>query len=421
MKKIGKFLFSMKFALIILAVFVLVCIAGSVIPQGDIEAVYRQAYPTMGGLILALGLDDVFHVWWFVALTLLLCLNLLGCNLLHFPGILKKMRADTPTPPANARRYDLEQEPEEFLRAMGFRKHKRFEGGEDGVRCIYAVRNRIGLWGAWLTHLGIFIIILGFALGQMFTVNYAVYGVPGTTAAVGDTGYQLRIDDFQVTLRPDNTVEQYTATLTLEDPATDESWTGQSSVNHPWDVKGLRLYQNSMGWAADAVVYKNGQPLQKQTLCAGEYLTVTDLPELMLSLRAFYPDLVTDETGMPTTASDRLNNPGYLYALYYHNELLGMNVLKQGEKITVSDYEMIFTNPRYYTLIQIKRDPFTGLAGLGGGVLLAALFVAFYLPTEELWIVEAGGTRQVCGRSRKANLLFQEKLEQHLHREDAEK
>ena len=114
MKKIGKFLFSMKFALIILVVFVLVCIAGSVIPQGDIEAVYRQAYPTMGGLILALGMDDVFHVWWFVALTLLLCLNLLGCNLLHFPGILKKMRADTPTPPTNARRYDLEQEPETY-------------------------------------------------------------------------------------------------------------------------------------------------------------------------------------------------------------------------------------------------------------------------------------------------------------------
>ena len=416
MKKIGKFLFSMKFALTILALFVLACIGGSVIPQGEIEAAYRQAYPTFGGLILALGMDDVFHAWWFVVLTLLLCLNLLGCNLVHFPGILKKMKPGQPLPPEKAERHTLPGAPEELFRSMGFRNTESYT--LDGVTYHYGVRNRIGLWGAWLTHLGILIIIAGFALGQMFTVSYSVYGVPGTGGQVGDTDYYLHIDDFQVTLREDNTVEQYTATLTLENTATGEVWKGQSSVNHPWDVQGLRLYQNSMGWAADALVYENGQFLQQQTLCVGEYLTVKDRPELILALRSFYPDLVTGADGMPATASDKMNNPGYLYALYYQNEMLGMNVLRQDEKIAASEYEMIFTNPRYYTLIQIKRDPFTGLAGVGGVVLLAALFVAFYLRTEELWAVEENGVWQVCGRSRKANLIFQEKLAEQLNRED---
>ena len=67
-----RFLFSMKFALVILCLFVLVCVAGSVIPQGEIQAVYENSYPGWSGLILGTGLDDVFHSWWFIALTLLL-------------------------------------------------------------------------------------------------------------------------------------------------------------------------------------------------------------------------------------------------------------------------------------------------------------------------------------------------------------
>ena len=126
--------------------------------------------------------------------------------------------------------------------------------------------------------------------------------------------------------------------------------------------------------------------------------------------RAFYPDYILGPDGMPATASDRVENPGYLYALYYQGEILGMNVLQENEKITVSDYTILFANPRPYTLIQIKRDPFTWLAGIGGGVLLAALYIAFYLRTEEIWLTPGEDGWVVSGRSRKGSLLFREKL-----------
>ena len=87
-----------------------------------------------------------------------------------------------------------------------------------------------------------------------------------------------------------------------------------------------------------------------------------------------------------------------------------MNVLRPDEKITVSDYTILFSNPRSYTLIQIKRDPFTWLAGLGGAVLLAALVAAFYLRTEEVWLVEEEKGWRVYGYSRKGSELFREKL-----------
>lgn len=406
-KRLG-FLFSMKFALVILVLFVLVCIAGSVIPQGEIQAVYESAYPGWSGLILATGLDDVFHSWWFIALTLLLCANLLGCNLLHLSPIVNKMKQKTRPIPAGEEGMLFSGDPETLLKEMGFRKWENHEGGR------YAIRNRVGFLGAWLTHLGILVIILGFALGQIFTVNYSVFGVPGQEKPIGDTGLTLSIDDFSIELREDDTVEQYTASLTLKNPDTGEQWSGQTSVNHPWDAGGLRFYQNSTGWAADMAVYKGEELIQTEILCAGEYRAVTDRPELIVMLRAFYPDYTQDETGMPTSASGQIVDPGYLYMLYYNGELLGMNVLRSNEKITVSDYTILFANPRSYTLIQIKHDPFTWLAGLGGVILLFALFAAFYLRTEEIWLVPEDGVWRVYGRSRKGSELFREKLAQKI-------
>ena len=157
-------------------------------------------------------------------------------------------------------------------------------------------------------------------------------------------------------------------------------------------------------------VYKGEKLLQSETLCAGEYRAVKDRPELLVMLRAFYPDYTQDESGMPTSASGQIVDPGYLYMLYYNGELLGMNVLRSDEKITVSDYTILFSNPRSYTLIQVKHDPFTWLAGLGGVVLLIALYVAFYLRTEEIWLVQGERGWQVYGRSRKGGELYREKL-----------
>lgn len=415
-KKTVQKLFSMRAALFILSLLIVACVAGSVIPQREIEAYYTGYYPgRLGFFILLMGLDDVFHCWWFAALTLFLCVNLLGCNLLRFPALVRRMRRD----------FSLERRlagwdgtpdvtvsgpPEPLFARMGFRAPRTIFG-EDGREYRYGVRNKIGIWGAWLTHLGMLIIIVGFALGQMYAVQYTVYGVPGQTKPVGDTGYALTIDDFHMALRGDETVEQYTSHLTLTDISTGESRSGEASVNHPLSLFGMKLYQNSTGWAARVRIWKGEELLQDGVLCAGEHVPVSGLEDLVLAFNAFYPDYVTDGSGMPATASSRLDNPAYLYTLYYREGVLGMNVLRGGERITVEDYTMIFSDPQQYTLIQLKRDPFTWLAGIGGLVMAPALFLAFYLHTEELWAVRLeDGRWAAAGYSKKGSVLFREKL-----------
>lgn len=429
LKSLGKRLFSMQFALLLLALLTIACIAGSVIPQGDLESYYQNTYsPSMVHLILLLGLDDVFHCWWFVVLTIVLCLNLLGCNIVHAPVLMRRWKTGF-LPPKHfsdfkeGSSFPLASDPETLFAKMGFRKVQKLTTPE-GRTFLYSVRNKIGIWGAWLTHLGMLIIIAGFALGQMYTIKYTVYGVEGSTKPVEDTSYTLTIDSFETTLREDETVDQYTSLVTVTDTTSCEAQQTQTSVNHPGKVFGMQVYQNSTGWAATVTVSKDKESvssepslpeeIQSAVLCAGEYLEVEDKPGLVILFNAFYPDYAKDANGMPVTVSPHPVNPAYLYTVYYNNKVIGMNVL-HNDYISIDDYIVTFDSPQQYTLLQLKRDPYTWLAAIGGILICIALLIAFYIRTEELWTLQKeDGSWIISGYSRKGGLLFLENLKSNL-------
>lgn len=416
MKKFIRFFYSMKFALILLIVLAMVCTAGSFIPQNDIASYYTSNYPqAVAGLILMLGLDDVFHCPWFIVLVCILCLNLLGCNILRFPSLIGRTKNGY-TPERALKRFDPSktiavENPEDAFGKLGFRKIVQSKD-EKGRNALYAVKNKIGIWGAWLCHLGMLIIIIGFGLGQMLKSEYTVYGIPGEKRMIGDTQYELTIDDFQTILREDDTVDQYTSWLTIENLENGQTVSGETSVNAPASMFGMKFYQNSTGWAANVKVMKNGETVQEKILCAGEFMQLEELPEVHVQFSAFYPDYVLDENGKSMTKSSRLNNPGYLYMLYYGNQVLGMNVLTGDDIINLDDYQIVFSDPQQYTLIQIKRDPFTLVAAIGGLLVLISLFFAFYLRTAEVWAVEVSDGQWVMdGFSRKGGIEFRNELE----------
>lgn len=413
-KKAGKFLCSMKFAMILLIILVLACTAGSLIPQGEVMAYYTAGYPKeVAGAILFLGLDDVFRCGWFIILTLFLCVNLLLCNVLHFPKLIHRTKYGFSLEKClkgwDEQAIGTISDVDNVFKKMGMRKTEK--SIIDGKEYYYANKNKAGIWGAWLCHLGMLIIIAGFALGQMMKTEYTVYGVAGQTKQVGDLVYELTIDNFEILLREDDTVEQYQAEITVEDTNSGQVKSGMTSVNSPLSLFGLKFYQNSTGWAGNVSVWKDEELVQEELLCAGEYLSTEGKEELKLMLRAFYPDYYQDEFGNQMTLSSALNNPAYLYALYYHDQVLGMNVIGDEEKITVDEYTFVFHDPQPYTLIQVKRDPFTGVAAVGGLLVVIALILAFYVRPEELWAVKQDdGTWVVAGKSRKAGAMFEEQI-----------
>lgn len=408
----------MRFAIILLAILAAACAIGSFVTQQQTYEWYAAKYnERIAAFIVAVRLDDAFHAPWFIALSAFLCLNLFLCNLIRVKELIRRtvkgkdpLVALNQTPGVSVENV---LDPEKIFEKLHMKPNRVTAEGRE---VLFASGNLIGIWGAWVCHFGILLLILGFGLGQLNKTEYTVYGVPGQTRQIGDTGLFLSIDDFTVGLRDDDTVEQYTADITVfrapqGSTTVPDSMSASVSVNHPARMYGMTFYQNSTGWAAVMDISKNGEALQRETICAGEYIRVLDKQDLVICLVAFYPDYVLIPGSGPMTLSGRINNPGYLYAVYYQEQMLGMNVLMGNEPLTIDEYEVRFSEPRSYTLIQIKRDPFTWLALLGGIITTLGLFLAFYLLPKKVWAVrEENGNWTVYGSSRKAGMIFAEQF-----------
>ena len=418
MKKLLKFLSSMGFAITLLVVLAAACVVASFVTQGQSAAWYAEAYGEgTAKLIVGLGLDDAFHSWWFLTLTAFLCGNLLLCNLTRLKPLIARTKREADPPAALSGPADAACEnvadPLPLFERLRLPKPKAYE--IEGKKVLFSGRNRLGLWGPWVCHLGILLLILGFTLGQLTHREYTVYGVPGDTKPIGETGYYLTIDDFEVRLRDDDTVAQYVADVTIfrapqGSTSIPDSQSDTVSVNHPARLFGFKVYQNSTGYAARISVDEDGTPLQTQIVCAGEGIEIADAPGLRVYLNAFYPDFYLQPGIGPMTLSGRMNNPAYLYSITYQDSMVGMNYWQEADgPITVNDYSITFSEPQSYTLLQVKTDRFQTLALLGGLVTLLGLILAFYLLPAKVWAAaQADGTWTVYGQSRKGGALFRE-------------
>ena len=336
LKKIRKFLGSMPLAITLLVLLAAACALSSAVPQKQTPEWYEAKFGAQAAhVILALHADDAYHSWWFLALAGFLCLSLLMCNLTRVRTLIRRSREDP--------------------------------------------GNKAGIWGAWVCHLGILLLIVGFSLGQMTQEEYTLAGLPGQSRPLGETGLEVRIDSFDIDWREDGSAGQYTAGITVTD-GQGKSESGSASVNHPAEAFGYEFFQNSAGWAADMTVVKNGETIQRETLCVQEFAPLADEPEIVVMLYDFYPNYDGRNGTASPMASTRPEHPGYLYMVFYRGEVRGMNVLEEGEAITIDgEYTVTFGNPSNYTLLLVKRDRFAWIAMLGAAVTMAGLIMAFYL------------------------------------------
>lgn len=330
---------SMKFSFVLLFIIIAACLAGSILPQNAAETQYISQYGEFWTkVIYFLRLDHVFTCWWFTFLSALLCMNLILCSVIRFPKILDVWK----------------------------------KGG----------KKSIGIWGSWITHLGMLLVAVTFALSTWTAKEYVVYGIPGSVQEIGDTGYTLTIDSFETKLREDYTVEQYIAGLTVTSPE-GKTVSGTSSVNYPFKAFGYTLYQDSTGWAEYVDIYKNKELVKTDLICTGEYTYPEDMPGLCLMFYKFYPDFAQTADGDYTSVTPLLNNPKSLYCIYYGSQMMGMNFASPGEMVEAGEYGFVQRDPTQYTLIVIKTDPMAPFVGISALILLAGLFICFYVKPAE--------------------------------------
>lgn len=328
MKKIWKFLSSMKFAVALLVLLAIACALSSLVEQGLTREAYTARYgETAASVILALQADHAYHSVWFIALSGFLCLNLILCNIIRFPAYLRRYRQS----------------------------------------------RKIGVWGAWVCHIGVLLLIAGFALGQITLQETVIWGMPGDTRTMQETGLEITIDDFRTETREDASVSQYVTEITVRDPSTGKTEQASVSVNHPAQVGGFHLYQNNTGTAASAVVTRDGREIQRKTL-----LPAQSMAESVMGL-ADQPEYAFYFAGVRTMQADeQAGKTLHFYDLYRSGELQQSYYFFDEGKVEVGGDEVTFT-PGTFTLLVARRDQFAPMALAGGLITLAGLFMAFYL------------------------------------------
>jgi len=236
MRKLWKFLSSMGFAVTLLVLLAAACALSSLVEQGLTKEAYTARYGEgTASLIMALQVNDAYHSVWFIALSGFLCLNLILCNIIRFPSFLQRYRLEKDPGKAVNTAGELGEtgtaEPEAVFDSMGLKTRIRCRDAE-GQEVLFAHRGAFGIWGPWVCHLGVLLLIAGFALGQMTMEEATVWGIPGDRVSLAGTGLTVTIDDFRTETREDGSVAQYITEMTV----TDNDGKAEkviASVNHP--------------------------------------------------------------------------------------------------------------------------------------------------------------------------------------------
>lgn len=274
---------SMRTALILLLLLGLAAIPGSLIPQSRVDAravsLWQLHHPGLTPLYQRLGLFHVYGSVWFSAIYILLMVSLIGCIL---PRLRVYWRALTKPPPAVPRNLSrlpayrstaLSAEPADVtaragreLRRLRFRV--RITGTETAE--VAAQRGYLREAGNLLFHLSVVLVLVAFAVGNLFGFRGGVIVVDGQTFTNTAEAY----DDFapgalfgSSQLEPFNfTLDKFSASFVGSGPeagipsAFDAALTYRSGpgappgrddlqVNHPLTIGSTSVFLVGNGYA----------------------------------------------------------------------------------------------------------------------------------------------------------------------------
>ncbi|MBQ3192684.1 MAG: cytochrome c biogenesis protein ResB [Oscillospiraceae bacterium] len=370
-KRLMKFLRSMTFGMILLGLILLCSFPGSVIAQGNTPDWYVQTYPDWHGVILKLGLDDVFGSWFFITLLALLCLNLTLCSLIRIRNVVKASKKAAASAAERKTKVFLTAEGTSQLRQLLEERHYKKE--VFGETTVYS-KNSIGWYGSFVTHLAILLTVLFGAAALYLPKVTDQTCFPGESLPMED-GTSIAVESFQI----ENGEGKLDYASVIEIRLPDGRTSGQQriSVNYPLSFGGYKVYQQTYG-TAGAVTVRNTETGGEDRFLLNEmcFLSLDSINGIWFE--ALYPGYIRDESGnftLITQTTGSYEDPVYQVLLASEGVYTPVMVFP-GETLSVGGVEFTFEDPVEYPGLRIKRTP---------EAVNVMLFSAFGLMILGLW------------------------------------
>ncbi|MGA1843406.1 MAG: cytochrome c biogenesis protein ResB [bacterium] len=451
MKRIIKFFSSVKLAIILLICLAFTSIIGTVIAQKQNPVLYIQHYGQgLYNFFKFMGFFDVYHSWWYIALLILLAINILFCSLRRLPGDLKRMDPqygkdkpkDSKFSKGKVFHSTVPACRDTFIsllrkNSLGAPKETTEETG--GLRMFFE-KNRHGWVNFYLTHLSILIILLGGILSAGLGIKGYVQIPEGQSTdkffeypsnAPHPLGFVVRCDAFEIeyyanTQRP----KDYRSHLTVLDEGK-EVTSKVIEVNKPLTYKGITLYQSSYGedpQSGDLVIQvkpledSSKDPVQEFRVNPGGSFEFTgsDGIKRRITVRQFLPDFGMDAQGKAFSKSNQMKNPAVQllvakgdespFAVWSFQMFPDFQMIKRGDYMyTLKGYQGTM-----YTGLQVGRDPGVWVVWLGCILLMAGVILVLFSSHQRVWITltpsPQGCSAHMMGRADKNKIGFEKKF-----------
>lgn len=430
-----KFFASVRLTVVILLTLALTSVIGTLIPQNAAVTDYIRKYGVeVYRIISVLDLMDMYHSGWFRFFMSMLTLNVVVCSLDRLSATLKVVFVKVPQ--FNANRFRnlpgnceivSSRPPAELidrympLVAKWF-GYSRVEATASG-HCIFAEKGRWSRLGFYLVHLSIVLLLLGGVIGSIFGFDGFVNIPEGESAGqvrlnsgakTVPLDFRIQCDDFSVSFYETGQPEEFRSRLTIIEAGT-PVLTQDIIVNSPLRYRGINIFQSSYGAIEPKAVELGFEDIETKAVFSVkvEMGQRVDLPENLgvFELKEVAGSKAFRGMDLGQTLVGWLTPPGKApEEILLPTRFPKFDKMRQGRVlITLNKMEN-----RYYTGLQVTRDPGVWLVYLGFTMLIGGCLVTFFMSHQRLCIeIMPGGSGSrvvLAGTANKNKLGMQNRV-----------
>ncbi len=432
--RLWRFLGSTKLAVILLVAVILGALVGTLFPQltpdtaADPAASARwlttaqEKYGLLFGLYRALGLFDVYHSPWFLALIGALVLNTVVCTVDRLRVLWRAVTARPRIEQADAfyermpNRVSLavasvEQGEQALRRVLGRRHYRVVAEHQDGVTYLFAERNRLARLATLVTHTSLVLLVLGSLWsGWGGWRERAVALGPGQVYDVGHgQSFAVRSDGLEIERYPNGQPSDYRAHLAVLEKGTEVKHK-TVRVNDPLTYRGISFYLYSYGPAGQVrATDAEGRPVPLQAELGQEI--AWGEATLNFSGEGDGQEVVVPSLDLVMRLVFYYQGPSLFVQATRHGEArpFGAGSIRGGDSLEIGDVTFEFALDRYIVL-QVVHDPGFKWVILAGFLVMGGLIFSFYFPHKRLWARVTADELRLAGRTERDAVGFEKEF-----------
>ena len=433
--KIWNFFTSVKLTIVLLLSLAVTSIFGTLIPQNEDPQAYIEAFgEVLFQLFNLLDLFDMYRSWWFQLLIVLLAVNIIVCSIDRISSSRRILFVRKPSFKLprfrnlkHRREFTDGRSPQQLKDAYQDFIARRFRHSQvdttDNGFVIFGEKGRWTRFGVYTVHLSVVLLLIGGLIGSKFGFDGFVNIAEGESASqirlrnkpqMVQLGFAVRCDDFDVSFYDTGAPKEFRSSLTIlkQGKAVLQK---DIIVNDPLRYEGISFFQASYGNLTPNEVILNftskatGMLYSKKAGLNTPIVIPENLGTFVLqkhtrqanfrghNIGEAFIGVLTPPNDSPVEITLPLKFPSF-------DRMRKGNVF-----IAVADFV-----PRYYTGLQVSRDPGVWVVYVGFILMIIGIYITFFMSHQQVCVdVASQGKKSrtlVAGTSNKNKLGMQKKV-----------